>query len=742
MSKSEAVQAEQITKVIQTELVNNLDCRLYSVEQNVKRTVNELKLHDTPDIMNNAGQILKILIDGDSIIKGCSIVMIPAEMTDGKEWMVYLKRKGSELESMQLGETSYSYTSRQWYQAPLTQGKGVWSKPYIDDGAGDYLMLTYALPMQDENGNIFGEVTADIAISDLDEELNALMPYPGSYSFTLTKSGKLLDCYPYSAPDSFDRSRIPDFPAVLKSMQLEKTFALQGSDFICTFTPVDNIDLVICTASPFKSIRTITSRLKLPLLIILFIGFILLSVGLRIALLRAMRPLNILTKAAIKVGNGDFDTVIPPLKQYTDLAQLRGAMVYMIDSIKKYIVEIEETTRVKEHISSQLRIARDIQRSLLPSTELTFDCDNASIQLLLGAAQESALEVGGDLYDYVDNGDRLYFIIADVSGKGIPAALMMSYVKSLFHFAAQQRMEPSDIAGRINVNLCADNKHDMFVTLQVGYIDVKEKRLIVSNGGHNPLIICSGGICRFLQLPVGLPAGVIDDFVYVQSEMQFSSGDSIFMYTDGVSEAENGDKVFYGQDSLLKLIYNLLEVSTRPSEVVTSVMDEIERYSEGHFADDITVLCIMAKDKVKYERKYKLKYDLSEVGTILSSISQVGKEKFLSESIVQKVMLVAEEVVCNIINHSPQPTPEAMIEVVLKVSDRQVELVVSDSGKPFNPLKEAPEVDPTLPVEQRKIGGLGIFLIRQLADSLEYERDSGDNILKSIFKLDKDDCRC
>lgn len=723
-AKSESEQAEHITQLLQTEMVSNLDSRLYAVEQNVRRTVPEARLLENQQIKQHTDDILKILLESDSIIEGCGIAMIPEWTSTGKEWMEYLCRGRDTVILKQLGETDYDYTSCEWYRTPLELGHGAWSQPYEDKGGGECLMVTYALPVVNASGKTTCVVTADIAISMLDEELHRLIPYPGSYSFILTKDGRFLEGHPDAQQD---------FPAFASAFKTGKNVVVNGTDFICTFTPVKNIDIVVGTASPRSSVASVTSRLRFPLLLILIIGFILLIAVVRMALVRAMQPLKRLTQSAIDIGNGNFDIVIPETRRYADLSRLGEAMSFMKDSINRYIAEIKENTRAREQMESQLRIARDIQRSLLPAAEATF----APKKLRLSAFQESALEVGGDLYDYVETDKCLYFIIADVSGKGIPAALMMSYVKSLFHFAAQQGLQPSEIVARINQNMCADNPNSMFVTLQVGCIDTEAQKLVISNAGHNPAILRSSQGCSYLNLPAALAVGILPDFPYTQQEISFVEGDTLFMYTDGLSEAENPQKVFYGQERLLQTVTEAIDTQVSTTAVVSFIGEEIRQYSANNYSDDITMLCLSASGlsaSATNDIRMRMRYDVAELEPLMNAIGEAGISEKWDKDFVQKIMLVAEEAITNIILHSPAPYPEEPIEFGLKTEGERVVMTVQDHGAEFNPLLHDTEVDTTLSLEQREVGGLGIFLMRRLSESIVYGYHNHKNILTITFK--------
>lgn len=732
--RSESRQVEDVTRLLQKELVDNIEIRLDGVEHTLQRISKKVQAELEDYVEREAPQILEIMIEGDSIVKGGSVAIVPDAAEGRGEWMLYTHREEDDvLVSRQLGDTEYSYTKQQWYTAPLKTGKGVWSDPYIDRGAGECLMVTYSYPMKDADGNIVALLTADIALDDLDENLNRLIPYPQSYTFTMTKDGKVLSGYPLKLYDESDRGKGKnlDISAIFSSLEPGKTSVVTGKKFICTFTPIENVNIVLATASPLMSVTSVTSHIRLPLLAILVLGFVILIILLRFTMNRAMQPLNGLTKAAIEIGDGKFDTPLPDAPEYSDIDQLSKAMKYMEESINKYIVEIEESTKARERMASQLRIARKIQRSLLPNGNASFSVEGGG-SLILSAYQESALEVGGDLYDYVETDGRLYFIIADVSGKGIPASLMMSYVKSLFHFAAQQNMPPADIVARINDNMCADNPNNMFVTMLVGYMQPEERKMVMANAGHNPAVLCTAGACRYLELPACLPVGVMPDMPYTETECAIGAGDTLFVYTDGMSEAENPEGVLYGQDRLIESVGNAVVTFSTPSEVVASLAEEIRQYSDNVYADDITMLCISMPETP--ELTLHLRYEVAEIDRLLAAVQAEAKRANWSDSLLNNVMLAAEEAVVNVINYATPANPDDTVDFSLLCKDGSVEISVSDSGPEFDPLRQAPEVDTDLPLEQRKVGGLGIFLIRNLAESMEYVRKDGRNILKIRLK--------
>ena len=266
------------------------------------------------------------------------------------------------------------------------------------------------------------------------------------------------------------------------------------------------------------------------------------------------------------------------------LEQAHGELLTAYDNL-------EETTKAKERIESDLRIARDIQMSMVPHQ---FP-DRPDLDIY--ASMTPAKEVGGDLYDFLLIGDRLYFALGDVSGKGVPASLFMAQATRLFHTLAKLQMKPAEIATRLNDELAADNDQGMFVTMFLGVADLTTGHLAFCNAGHNPPVLIGnkdGGTkseeCHFLEMIPNAPIGLWPGLEYEGEEIDNIAGEPLFIYTDGLNEAENRQQDQFTDERLLEIL------QTRPYEsaqkTIEMLREEVEKHRDGAEPnDDLTMLC-------------------------------------------------------------------------------------------------------------------------------------------------------
>ena len=272
------------------------------------------------------------------------------------------------------------------------------------------------------------------------------------------------------------------------------------------------------------------------------------------------------------------------------LKLLHDSFEFMQQSLVDYMDELRSTTANKERIESELRIASSIQMDMVPKIFPPFP-DRKEIAMY--ASINSAKEVGGDLYDFFIDGDRFYFIIGDVSGKGVPASLVMAVTCRLFRTIASYFHSAAEIVTTLNNALAETNEANMFVTFFLGILDLKKGRLQYCNGGHNaPIMISPDGKASYMETNPNIPLGLFDGFAYEESEIDFPAGSSIFLYTDGVTEAENEAKELYSEDRLLKIIEDMRYMDN-PETVVDSVLNDVKSHAgDAEQSDDITMLYV------------------------------------------------------------------------------------------------------------------------------------------------------
>ncbi|MFW6324260.1 MAG: SpoIIE family protein phosphatase, partial [Desulfovibrionales bacterium] len=284
---------------------------------------------------------------------------------------------------------------------------------------------------------------------------------------------------------------------------------------------------------------------------------------------------------------------LPKNRSGDEVGALTDSFDHMRQAIKEYVADLTETTRAKERIESELKIARTIQMSFLPKKFPPFPHRK---EFEIFAALEPAKEVGGDLYDFfLLDEEHLFFSVGDVSDKGVPAALFMAVTKTLMKGIAEHHVSPSDVLARVNEELCSENDSNMFVTLVCGILNVRTGELLYSNAGHNPPIFSKQGRApEWLELPPGLVLGAMEGVPYQTKRIMLNPGDSLLVHTDGVTEAMNDSKEIYSDERLLKFMHDIH--GRNPEENVQQVMHSVKEYAgDTPQSDDITLLSILYK---------------------------------------------------------------------------------------------------------------------------------------------------
>ena len=286
---------------------------------------------------------------------------------------------------------------------------------------------------------------------------------------------------------------------------------------------------------------------------------------------------------------GNFKAELPIIKSKDELKILYDSFGYMQRSLVDYIDELKKTTAKKERIESELRIAHDIQMSMVPKTFPPFP-EREDVDLY--AQMIPAKEVGGDLYDFFIEGNKLYFIVGDVSGKGVPASLVMAVTCRLFRTVADHIQSPAEIVMALNDALAESNESNMFCTFFIGILDLENGHLKYCNAGHNASVIISpSGESKFMEVEPNLPLGLFEGFPYKGQECDIVKGTTIFLYSDGVTEAENKAKALYSDERLLDLLSK--QGKNMPQTVVDAVLNDINKHVNGaEKSDDITIMCV------------------------------------------------------------------------------------------------------------------------------------------------------
>ena len=381
--------------------------------------------------------------------------------------------------------------------------------------------------------------------------------------------------------------------------------------------------------------------------------------------------------------------------------------------------------RIKEqHIEDELAIARNIQQSLLPSENSTKNIRTLEIKGL----QVPAKFVGGDLFDYYVRGNKFLFCIGDVSGKGVPAALLMAISHSLFRTLSAQDDRPEHIMKALN-NAISDNNPDiMFITMFLGVMDLDSGTIRYCNAGHNPPIIIQNNQAKYLDTEPSLLLGVELSAKYTANELTLAPGDTIFLYTDGLTEAENAQKEVFGEQRALKAAeaFGTHSVGEQVDHMHQSVQLFVDNAEQS---DDFTVLAIRY---IHCDNTLVMKNNIQELNKLEPFLIQFFERENIDMSLLSQLDLALEEAAINVIKYAYPEGTEGTAELSMEVSNGHIHAVLSDSGVPFDPLQR-PDVNLDVSLEERQIGGLGIHLIKEIMSEISYEYKDGKNVLSMTY---------
>ncbi len=439
-------------------------------------------------------------------------------------------------------------------------------------------------------------------------------------------------------------------------------------------------------------------------------------------------------KMSIVIPEREIYASVNQLGLIMTLLQLLGLVILgiLLQRTARNQVRLEEVENKKEQIENELTIARGIQMAMLPKIFPPYpERDDISMFGMLTPAKQ----VGGDLYDFFIRDEKLFFCIGDVSGKGVPASLVMAVTRSLFRTISAHENDPAVIVQNMNDSMSETNETNMFVTFLAGALDLTDGTLRYCNAGHNAPLIMSPHKTRFMDVVSNIPLGIVEGMFYQEQETKLAAGEGIFLYTDGLTEAENVRKELFGEDRLLSLAAETaaLTVEEQVGRISQAVKDHMGTEPQS---DDLTMLSFKYQgDPHTFRYQLKLRNNLSEIPKIETFVNEVASVAGIQDHLTtSSINLALEEAITNVIMYAYPSGIDGPVYLEAVISEGKATFILSDTGKPFDPTK-AEEVDVTLAAEDRPIGGLGIHLVRTIMDSVSYEYLSGKNILMMTKNL-------
>ena len=426
-----------------------------------------------------------------------------------------------------------------------------------------------------------------------------------------------------------------------------------------------------------------------------------------------------------RITEGDLNVTVD-VRSNEEFSSLSDDINSTVSTLKRYIAE------AAARIDKELEYAKQIQLSALPTNFPTGEDYNIYAQMI------AAKEVGGDFYDFYKLGDTtVAFLAADVSGKGIPAAMFMMTAKTIIKDLAESGMAVNDIFTRANEKLCENNEADMFVTAWMGILDLQTGNMKYANAGHNPpLLKRADGSFEYLRSRAGFVLAGIEGFNYRVNELQLEAGDRLFLYTDGVPEATNAESELYGEDRLLSFMNQNAAVPA--TALLPALKADIDTFvGEAPQFDDITMLMFDYRPKEggvhMTSKTFPAKTDvLSEV---LGFVEETLDSCECSMKDQTAICVAIEEVFVNVASYAyGEKSGDVTLDIGFDETSRDVTFRMIDQGTPFDPLQK-PDPDITLSIEERQVGGLGIFIVKKTMDVVRYAYEDGKNILTMIKKI-------
>ena len=535
--------------------------------------------------------IVRRMVERDSLICGGSVIF---PKTDGACATMSYEDSSGEVHSF---APRGGWDAESWVMrclALVEQRRGpVWASPYMAEGDREVRVAAYCHPVYlagEGDSTLIAVVTAELPVDWMERKCESLRPYPNAVTAIVCDDRTLM-----GIRDSAILNRIETSVADERELKEVQEDIRRGGDSMrrigkgaavgyVTYGPLHN-GWAMLISCQYKDVLRRSSQMHANLLVIAVVVMLLLYLACRIVIKRMASPITQLSDAALRMAKGDLQTQLPEGGGSDEMQHLHDSFVYMQNSIADYIEELRRTTAAKGRMESELAVARNIQMGML----------RRDFPQNVAALLVPAKEVGGDLYDFVQREGYLYFSIGDVSGKGVPASLMMAITRAGLRFVAGMKGSMDGLMERVNVSVTESNANNMFVTLFMGRINLTTRKMDFCNAGHNPIVVVPPeGDAYFLKAKPNLAIGLFDDFRYEAESMTLAAGTRLILYTDGVNEAERADKSLFGNERLLEWAKSDgVRDAKSEDEVVESLYAAVQRFTDGNVQnDDITIMSV------------------------------------------------------------------------------------------------------------------------------------------------------
>ncbi len=592
----------------------NMALIMSKVEVSAENIIDELSWHlTTPELVAST---LQYELNTNRHIYGCGVGFVEEYYPEKGRWFEpYALNGGDEITIKTIGSDSHDYFKAEWYTKGLESPEGVWSNPYLDmDGAGTVL-CTFSRQVLEPEGRVAGVFGADISLEGLSNIIldNVNRENVSSPLIKMDPDDKNLQIYCFIIGPDGDYIVHPDKGRILKTnfydyatgkgavkyrklgdemragKKGEMTVRIDGMKSDVYFSPLLHSGWSMGIVVPLKRLLLPGLMFSTMILMLILLGLMIVFFTCHRTIKKTSRPLISLAESAERIATGNFDAELPVIKTKDEIRLLRDSFDNMQQSLAQYVRELTDTTAQKAAMENELDVARKIQMSMLPTMWPPFP-DRKDLDIF--GSLTPAKAVGGDLFDFRLSDGKLFFCIGDVSGKGVPAALVMTVMTSLFRTLSVSEDSPEKILSSINSSVSARNQSMMFVTLFVGALDLSTRKLTYSNAGHNTPIIISHGEPHMLEVDSNVPVGITPDWNYSLQNTTLSPGTILFLYTDGLTEATGNDDQLFREERVLKHLSGL-DDTISAEKLTSNMLDAVSEFvGDAEQSDDLTMLVL------------------------------------------------------------------------------------------------------------------------------------------------------
>ena len=589
------------------QVLENAAMRLDDILDDAERTGEVLSWFvmrdlEKPDLMvTHSNNTLRY----DKEINSCSISFEPWHYKKKGEFYSIFSWRNSKGEIVweQEGDNDYHYFEKNWYTLPKDLGHAGWTEPYSDTFEGDdpemntEMLVSYCVPIYDTAKVFVGTISLDLSLKRLSDELYDVKPYEHAFCILIGKDGsylvhpdseKLLYHSIFSDAENLSQPALRELGEAMIRQEKGKHFLeWDGGRYFVYFEPIPTTGWSMAIFCPESDIYGGFIRLQRNMIFSILMGLLLLFLLFVWLIRRQLSPLGKLAEEAGFIASGNLDRTIPATRRSDEIGVLSQSFQNMQHSLVQHIKDLTESTASRERMERELQIARNIQMAMVPHEFSLGDIVDVY------ASMTPAREVGGDLYDFFIQDGKLYFCIGDVSGKGVPASLFMAVARGMFRIVARQGLPPAEIARRMNDTVAEKNDQMIFVTMFIAVIDLSSGVMEFCNCGHNApvLIDLPDNAPAFLECKPNTAVGIVPGFTYEGQRMEDIRDKVLFLYTDGLNEAENPDHEQFGNDRMLR------ELGAEPFRDARQIVERLSAAVDAHVAgaepsDDLTMLCL------------------------------------------------------------------------------------------------------------------------------------------------------